>query len=799
MITTKKLLLLSLFLFSVVFNSFGQTPSRIVGYYAYYENANRIQWDKITDLNYAFGRPENNGSITLQGTALQGIVTTAAANNVDVYIALGGANQSYGFNEIVKTQAGMDAFATSINNMINQYGLAGVDLDWEFPEAHQAAGMLQMIKTIRAKIGNNKKISIAATPLSFNAAGTPSEIEPYVDYFNIMSYDDSDAANHASMEFAKAGIEYWSNKVSGKGIPREKLVLGVPFYGKGEWGDIFYRDIPDAYADVDTYGTYGFNGRVTIREKADLTLEEGLNGIMIWEICQDKLDQYSLLTVINDVYDNKERCKLPDLGDSQTLCGVPSVGLDAGITGNYGFSWTKDNGTFNGTSNTNTVTEQGEYCVEVTDNSGACTVKESCLLVRDVSDIQVENGSVCQQGTVDLSVLSAGDYEWFNDKTGGSSFHTGSNYTTGSITSDQTFYVEKQQISGFVGESNYTNYGWFNDYTVAASKDHYLQFDAEQDIIITSCTAYFGLVENEVTFTVYASDKTTIIDEQTFPILEIDEDNNGQVDFVLDLHVPKGDDYYLSLRKSTNTRIYIDNQQPGAGITYSYPYVLNGLFEGKAHIAPHGSDVYAYIGMYNIGVSSEASCERVPVTATVNSNCILPTMTIIKPTANQIYNLENVDLEVDVNDADGTVVKVVANIIRKSNLQTLETIVLTGNNNSFTGTWVPTDVGEYYVEFEATDDDQNKKKEQVSIVVATIIGTDELNLEALSVYPNPVENFLNVKTEGKIQSIKVLDINGKVVFQTISSSSNVSHLSSGVYCVKVNTENGNYMTKFLKK
>lgn len=789
----KQTLLTGLLLLTFCASTLAQAPKRIVGYFAYYENTNRIQWDKITDLNYAFGRPENDGSITMQGWQFANIVTTANSNNVDVYIALGGANQSYGFNEIIKTQAAMDKFANEIKGLIDQYDLAGVDLDWEFPEANQGQGMLQMVKTIRNVIGNNKKISIAATPLSFNAAGLINELEPYIDYYNIMAYDDSDAANHSSMEFTKSAIEFWVNKETGKGVPREKLVLGVPFYGKGTAGDIFYRDIPDAFADVDTYGTYGFNGRVTIRDKADLTLEEGLNGIMIWEIAQDKLDQYSLLSVINDVYNGKSRCLLPNIGEDRSLCDVTSINLDAQISGNYSYSWTKDNNNFPGTSATNSVTEEGEYCVVVTDNSGSCLDKHACAVVRGVSDIEVKNGETCGTGTVDLNVVTAGDYEWFTAESGGSAVHAGSSFTTPTISTTQTYYIEKKTINGVIGESTNTTYGWFHDYTLAQNKQHYMKFDAKQDIIITEGTLFIGLVEGAATFTVYDSDTVTVIAEQTLNVLDIDENNNGKVVFNLELHIPQGENYFLSLRNSTNSRIFLDNQQPGGSKTYAYPYVLTDLFEAKSHIAPWGEDHFMYVGIYDIKVQSEPGCGRVPVEAKVNTGCILPTLDIIKPTNNQAYNEQNVDIEVNVNDADGTVVKVTASIISKTNFTTVATITLSGSNNVYTGMWIPTDLGEYFVEIEVTDNDGNKAKDQVTISIDAITGISQI-LDPQEFYLNADFSMLTVPEAGDFE---IYSVAGTLIFNssTYSKQINVAHLNSGIYIIRLNNKIGRFLKR----
>jgi GH18 family chitinase len=83
------------------------------------------------------------------------------------------------------------------------------------------------------------------------------------------------------------------------------VVLGVPFYGRSlkdrhsrAFKNIIAGD-PDA-AGKDISGEFGYNGFVTLREKA-LRLARNLgSGIMIWQIAQDAPGDTSLLNAIFD-------------------------------------------------------------------------------------------------------------------------------------------------------------------------------------------------------------------------------------------------------------------------------------------------------------------------------------------------------------------------------------------------------------------------------------------------------------------------------------------------------------------
>lgn len=72
---------------------------------------------------------------------------------------------------------------------------------------------------------------------------------------------------------------------------------------------------------------------------------------------------------------------------------------------------------------------------------------------------------------------------------------------------------------------------------------------------------------------------------------------------------------------------------------------------------------------------------------------------------------------------------------------------------------------------------------------------------AVNVYPNPIENFLNVESESPVLSIQLLDITGKMVFESIADLDkiNLSKILSGIYFVQIETQKGVSIQKIVKK
>ncbi|MGV4413652.1 T9SS type A sorting domain-containing protein [Chryseobacterium sp. T1] len=74
-----------------------------------------------------------------------------------------------------------------------------------------------------------------------------------------------------------------------------------------------------------------------------------------------------------------------------------------------------------------------------------------------------------------------------------------------------------------------------------------------------------------------------------------------------------------------------------------------------------------------------------------------------------------------------------------------------------------------------------------------------INTINFSIAPNPTTDYLNVKSDEKINSIEIIDANGRKISEDKSNLKiNVKHLNSGTYFVKINTDKGSITKKFIK-
>lgn len=98
----------------------------------------------------------------------------------------------------------------------------------------------------------------------------------------------------------------------------------------------------------------------------------------------------------------------------------------------------------------------------------------------------------------------------------------------------------------------------------------------------------------------------------------------------------------------------------------------------------------------------------------------------------------------------------------------------------------------------------NARKFSISVVEVfnETLKTNSHNISKVSVYPNPAVNKLNIQSKTKIKSISVFSLNGNRVLSiknNIENTINLSKLNTGIYIVKLETNNGYQFKKIIKQ
>ena len=80
------------------------------------------------------------------------------------------------------------------------------------------------------------------------------------------------------------------------------------------------------------------------------------------------------------------------------------------------------------------------------------------------------------------------------------------------------------------------------------------------------------------------------------------------------------------------------------------------------------------------------------------------------------------------------------------------------------------------------------------------LGTEEVNLNFVSIYPNPTSDILKIKSEIPVKQLQLISFEGKVVRKyNASSQLNIGDLPAGIYILKVQFENGKTEVKKVVK
>jgi hypothetical protein len=275
------------------FKSIGYMPS-------WAGSANAIQYNKLTHINYAFVLPNSNGSLggLDNPSKLQSIVSLGHAANTKVSISIGGWNDGNdsAFEALAGNATARTAFVNNVVNLVNQYNLDGVDIDWEYPDpgtsANNYTALMSQLST--AMHSRGKLLTAAVVSEGGTANGVQPAVFGYVDWLNIMTYDGG--SPHANYDWSVNAVNFWK----GRGLPASKAVIGVPIYSRPSYltfADLVSRDPANANRDCVTINGSNecYNGLTTVRRKTSWAMANG-GGIMFWELSQDATGGNSLIS-----------------------------------------------------------------------------------------------------------------------------------------------------------------------------------------------------------------------------------------------------------------------------------------------------------------------------------------------------------------------------------------------------------------------------------------------------------------------------------------------------------------------
>ena len=318
-----------------------------------------IPAEKLTHVNFAFARIDDGGRVVFQdpryGPALDSLVALKRRNPaLRVLISVGGW-EADGFSDAALTEASRATFAHSAVELMRRHGADGLDMDWEYPgqgaggirfRAEDKQNFTLLLAELRraldaASEADGRKgaerylLTIASADREYFEHTEMDRLHVHLDWINVMTYDFFNSltpttGHHAGLyasEFAAPTDRNADASIRqhlAAGIPPDKLVLGVPFYGRRfegvdalheglhrpyarYGGDHSYAELVQSFIGRDGFerrwdararapflwngatGTFiSYEDPESIRAKMGYAREKGLGGVMFWELSQDR-------------------------------------------------------------------------------------------------------------------------------------------------------------------------------------------------------------------------------------------------------------------------------------------------------------------------------------------------------------------------------------------------------------------------------------------------------------------------------------------------------------------------------
>lgn len=284
---------------------------KTVGYIAHWQGhlLPYLKLERLTHLIWQSVEVTSATDPTLQvrdnypWSQISALAAEAHAKGVKVLACLGEFWDSSKLNEIWKSPPLRAQLIANLKNLVLTYDLDGIDIDNE--SGHDPG----LYSTFLAELYDSlnplgKVISIAGNPYDVDIIPAAAD---YLDFINLMTYDMWQGVGypyHSTYEESVQALNLWVNV----GIPKNKLLMGIPFYGRSSGtGFYYYRWIVDAYDPSPSQnevneplvgGLLWWNGIDLVKKKVDYVKNEGFGGVMVYELTTDAFDGRSLLLAI---------------------------------------------------------------------------------------------------------------------------------------------------------------------------------------------------------------------------------------------------------------------------------------------------------------------------------------------------------------------------------------------------------------------------------------------------------------------------------------------------------------------
>ena len=291
-----------------------KTSFKVVGYYslnAALSDVDKSTLKRLTHVNLWFLNPDSLGNFTRDLSGLSHFVDVAHQRNIKVLFSIGGGSKQPQYKYLLND----DHRGKLIENFVGEvlkYNLDGIDVDLEGSDIDLYYE--KFVVELAAALRKHNKLITAAVAIYYKDQFTDLALAQY-DFVNVMSYDRTGPwrpekpGPHAAYEHAVEDLEYFG---AVRKMPKDKMTLGLPFYGYGYGPELTskaismsYNKIVETFKGSETVDQWTmpdgmilyYNGMPTIKRKTELAMEKA-SGVMIWQVFGDARGKKSLIKAI---------------------------------------------------------------------------------------------------------------------------------------------------------------------------------------------------------------------------------------------------------------------------------------------------------------------------------------------------------------------------------------------------------------------------------------------------------------------------------------------------------------------
>ncbi len=295
---------------------------------------NDIDFSTVSTVAHFAVRPRADGTVEIPDWGPfpdPALVARAHAAGASIVLVVGGDDAAArdGFAGMASSPVTRQTFIRAITQLVTDDAYDGVDLDWEFPANADDRGDLDaLVAELRAGLSPGKTLSISV-PASDDWGrwfDVPALV-PDLDWLGAMTYAlsgagwSSRAFHNAALYATFAGepsVDGAAAYYLGRGVPPEKLLIGLPFYGErfdsvsalnepltsNDGTAVFYLDVlrlaasgwaehRDEAAGVPFLlrnggsGVVSYDDAISIQAKCGYVATHGLGGVIVWHLGQD--------------------------------------------------------------------------------------------------------------------------------------------------------------------------------------------------------------------------------------------------------------------------------------------------------------------------------------------------------------------------------------------------------------------------------------------------------------------------------------------------------------------------------